>query len=621
MNANTLRETLAEARKRLLQTRDGRGAFRGQLSASALSTATAAMAFEMAARATFRDEYETTGEDWSRLAESGRAWLRHHQNEDGGFGDTVDSPSNISTTALCWVCLGFDPSGRSVPANANAENWLREACGGLTPERLVGAIRRRYGKDHTFAVPILTTCALGGRLGDDGWRLVPQLPFEFAACPHSWFKLLQLPTVSYALPALIAIGQARHFHRPTFHPITRLARGLTRRRTLRILRSIQPASGGYLEAAPLTSFVVMSLVSMGLVDHAVVSNGLRFLEETVRDDGSWSIDTNLDTWLTSLSVHALGSSDRDRATADWLLGQQYREVHPYTRAAPGGWAWTDLTGGVPDADDTAGALLALRTLGLNENEARLRDAVERGVNWLLDLQNHDGGIPTFCRGWTNLPFDRSGADLTAHALRALAAWREYVADTVRTRLDGATRAGVAYLLTEQRPDGSWVPLWFGNQHLTETGQAGQENPIYGTSRVLLAVASVSVDESQRTAWIAAGERAARFLVGQQRQDGGFGPVPSVEETALAVEALASWHDPTARVPERDAAVSRGVEWLLERTERGTRFDATPIGLYFAKLWYSERLYPLVFTVAALEAARACSLTTSTGGSDACRQTT
>ena len=29
-------------------------------------------------------------------------------------------------------------------------------------------------------------------------------------------------------------------------------------------------------------------------------------------------------------------------------------------------------------------------------------------------------------------------------------------------------------------------------------------------------------------------------------------------------------------------------------------DATSIGLYFAKLWYSERLYPLVFTVAAME---------------------
>src|SRR4029079_14402375 len=40
-------------------------------------------------------------------------------------------------------------------------------------------------------------------------------------------------------------------------------------------------------------------------------------------------------------------------------------------------------------------------------------------NWIRDLQNHDGGWPTFCRGWGHLPFDRSGSDLTAHNLRAL----------------------------------------------------------------------------------------------------------------------------------------------------------------------------------------------------------
>src|SRR6266568_4695463 len=47
-----------------------------------------------------------------------------------------------------------------------------------------------------------------------------------------------------------------------------------------------------------------------------------------------------------------------------------------------------------------------------------RPAAMAGIHWLLNLQNADGGLPTFCRGWTNLPFDRSAPDLTAHALRA-----------------------------------------------------------------------------------------------------------------------------------------------------------------------------------------------------------
>src|SRR5690606_25599498 len=47
------------------------------------------------------------------------------------------------------------------------------------------------------------------------------------------------------------------------------------------------------------------------------------------------------------------------------------------------------------------------------------DAVRRGVTWLLDLQNRDGGWPTFCRGWGKLPFDRSSPDITAHCMRAV----------------------------------------------------------------------------------------------------------------------------------------------------------------------------------------------------------
>jgi squalene-hopene/tetraprenyl-beta-curcumene cyclase len=36
-------------------------------------------------------------------------------------------------------------------------------------------------------------------------------------------------------------------------------------------------------------------------------------------------------------------------------------------------------------------------------------------------------------------------------------------------------------------------------------------------------------------------------------------------------------------------------------ENGAFRDPAPIGFYFAKLWYFERLYPLIFTVGALGA--------------------
>ncbi len=404
-------------------------------------------------------------------------------------------------------------------------------------------------------MPILTLCALAGQVA---WEHVPALPFELAALPRRLFGWLGLPVVSYALPALIAIGQAGHFHRPSRNPLARLARGLTKRRTLRVLEGIQPESGGFLEATPLTSFVVMSLAGSGQREHPVVRRGVGFLEESVRDDGSWPIDTNLATWVSTLSIQALGggalTEEERRKLRRWLLDQQYKTVHPYTLSAPGGWAWTDLSGGVPDADDTPGALLALRELGDDEE---IRAAARAGVRWLCDLQNRDGGMPTFCRGWGRLPFDQSSPDLTAHALRAWRVWRELEP----ARVDRATARAVAYLLETQRPDGSWLPLWFGNPWAE-----GQANPVYGTARVLLCGELLPKEARERAeAWL----REA--------------PCTNLEERALAAHAL---QDP-ARLAE------------LAATED---FTPAPIGLYFASLWYSEQMYPLVFTLAALRGA-------------------
>lgn len=682
----------------------------GQLSTSALSTATA-----ISALVQVREHGNVPPHQQQTVAEAiqtGCAWLAGHQNKDGGFGDTDRSHSNIATSLLvlaAWEMAGF---------KTNASSQFESASAYVDRLGKWDGLKRRYGKDKTFAVPILSNCALAGMVP---WSRVSTLPFEAAWLPQKWYRLARMPVVSYAVPALVAIGQARFHFAPPINPFVRWLRSQAREPTLAVLRRMQPSSGGYLEAVPLTSFVLMSLAAVGNGHLPVAQEALRFILESRLADGSWPIDTNLATWVTSLSLCALGrpkshlsvrlgsdsgtainsnekatveSTDShatvSAATVRWLLSCQHKQRHPFTGADPGGWGWTNLSGAVPDADDTPAALLALSQLDLEEEQfARLREevfvAVGLGLRWLVRLQNRDGGWPTFCKGWGKLPFDRSGTDLTAHAIRAIEAWRPRLEELKKAsrlsvpsdrQLSSAVRRGFRYLAKHQRPDGSWLPLWFGNQD-----EAGEENPIYGTGKVLLAyVATNSTTSLQAVA-------GQNFLRTSQNVDGGWGggastgyavkasdewtlpnelersqslesrsEIPlsqpsrgkpekssisekpsisethskiekhsTIEETAIALEALAgmapgSVTDGSATTFERDSSpnaqpepalcasthvvdrtIMRGLDWLSSAVDAGNLEHASPIGFYFAKLWYYERLYPTVFALGAVGA--------------------
>jgi squalene-hopene/tetraprenyl-beta-curcumene cyclase len=51
------------------------------------------------------------------------------------------------------------------------------------------------------------------------------------------------------------------------------------------------------------------------------------------------------------------------------------------------------------------------------------------------------------------------------------------------------------------------------------------------------------------------------------------------------------------------SVNKGLAWLVQHVNADRLQEPTPIGFYFAKLWYFEKLYPIIFTVAALGRAR------------------
>lgn len=637
----------------------------GELSTSALSTATAISALVQVRK---HDCVPTASVDLvDQCISVGCQWLSDHQNTDGGFGDTDRSHSNIATTLLVLAAWKLAGDCELLPSRARDQQQLGWQY--VNAQGRWDGLRKRYGTDKTFVVPILSNCALAGFVD---WSEVAALPFEAAWLPQDLYRWARMPVVSYAVPALVAIGQAR-FHK--LPPENRLLRGLRRRAlnpTLDVLRRMQPASGGYLEAVPLTSFVLMNLATVGNASLPVAQDCLRFILESRLRDGSWPIDTNLATWLTSLSISAIAKKSetklplashatpiRDRATtrtttkpqaadlnaADhnaalatetvrWLLRCQHTQRHPFTGATPGGWGWTNLSGAVPDADDTPAALLALAAVDLERPELQrlageVDHAVGSGLRWLLKLQNRDGGWPTFCRGWGKLPFDRSGTDLTAHALRAIYAWAPRLeqirwcnsAMPTERQFRQASERGLRYLARTQLPDGSWLPLWFGNQDRSE-----EDNPVYGTGRVLLAYAALGLLHSEPAC------RGVAYLRTHQNADGGWGGGPptngpsgrvgqlkvrqapqspqtkkiaenitivsSIEETSIALEGLIQ----CAGDLGGDPTIMRGLDCLVDMVERGDVDRANPIGFYFAKLWYYERLYPAIFSLNALGAA-------------------
>ena len=122
-------------------------------------------------------------------------------------------------------------------------------------------------------------------------------------------------------------------------------------------------------------------------------------------------------------------------------------------------------------------------------------------------------------------------------------------------------------------------------------------PTYGTARVLAAYRDLDM-MNQRTV------PAAAFA--------GFSPsrTPTAAGVAPPTRPPASrkppWPSKCCSTPARDAAtaaVNNGLAWLVQQVEAGRLNEPTPIGFYFAKLWYFEKLYPIIFTVAALGRAR------------------
>ena len=206
--------------------------------------------------------------------------------------------------------------------------------------------------------------------------------------------------------------------------------------------------------------------------------------------------------------------------ADWILSKQVLGPGDWQvknkDAAPGGWVFEFRNDFYPDVDDTAFVLMALQRVKFPDPK-RMEAAVRRGIQWLLSMQNRDGGWAAFDRDnnkefLCNIPFadhnamlDPSTADVTARVLECLGrfGW---------SANHPAIQRALQFLLKDQCEDGSWFGRWGVNY-------------VYGTSGVLRSLETVSLTAKEYC------QRAVNWLRSVQKADGSFG------------ESLRSYHEP------------------------------------------------------------------------------
>ncbi|GIP14750.1 squalene--hopene cyclase [Paenibacillus montaniterrae] len=272
-------------------------------------------------------------------------------------------------------------------------------------------------------------------------------------------------------------------------------------------------------------------------------------------------------WDTALISYALQQANVPmdhpairRANAYLLTQQQHKKgdwsIHN-AHAAPGGWGFSETNTINPDLDDTTAALRAIYPASQLDNAYRV--STNLGLDWVLSMQNKDGGWPAFEKSvdnkmltWLALDgakaaaIDPSTADLTGRTLEYLGNY------TTLDRQSPHIRRGVKWLLNNQEADGSWYGKW-GICYL------------YGTWAALTGLMAVGLPANDKAV-----QKAAHWLLSIQNEDGGWGescdsdrlmrytPLHSStpSQTAWALDALIAVNDkPTS-------AINKGIERLI-----------------------------------------------------------
>ena len=505
--------------------------------------------FDLEADATIPSEYmllkhflgSVDQEQESRMVD----YLHSRQMADGSWPLYHAGPGNISATVKAYFALkvaGVDPAS---DAMKKARHWI------LTHG---GAENANVFTRFTLAT-----------FGQAPWRIVPCMPMEIIYLPN-WF-FFSLNKVSYwsrcvIIPLLILYAKRPVFELKPEQNIRELF--LQPPETLKnldkfvpgkplknvfividwILKKVEPlvprwirnhaiskaeawtrehmsGEGGIGGIYPAMANAVMALTLLGYDDtDPDMIRGKKAIEDLVIDNDreTYVQPCVSPVWDTCLSVSALAEAEVNvdhksfSQAVEWLFDKQVFVRGDWKSKAPdldsGGWAFQFENDFYPDVDDTCSVLMAMMRIGVHNNLAKRR-RMGQAVNWVIGMQNSDGGwgafdIDNHYEYLNNIPFadhgalvDPSTADLTGRVI-------EMLAMLGYDRSFTPIQRGLEFLKQDQHECGAWFGRWGVNY-------------IYGTWSVLIALGMLGEDPNQP--WI---RKSIDWLKDRQNSDGGWG---------------------------------------------------------------------------------------------------
>lgn len=564
------------------------------------------------------------------------AYLRRTQEDHGGWPMLARGRLNMSASVKAYFALKAVGDHPEAPHMARARTAILAAGGAVNVNMFTRITLALFG-----VIP---------------WRAVPVMPVELMHAPRwfpvhlyrmsYWARVTLVPLlVLMALkplaknPARVTIDEL--FVEPPL-TIRRWPKGPNQRglwgmvfgaldTLLRILEPFFPKTSrrtaidkalafiderlngdsGLGAIFPPMAYTIMVYDALGWpLDHPNVVTARDALEKLLTLDGDEGFCQPCvsPVWDTVLSAHSLmeaghDEDDKVRAALDWLVPRQILDQvgdwayqRPHVR--PGGWGFQYANPHYPDLDDTAVAVMAMDRARARSGDTRYDQAIARAAEWIIGMQSRNGGWAAYDADNTAtylnaIPFADHGAlldpptsDLTARCISMLAQLGH------RPGTSEPLRRGIAFLMKEQHPEGSWFGRWGINY-------------IYGTWSVLCALNAAGLDPAEPAI-----RRAVSWLERIQNPDGGWGeddagydldykgyqPSPSTaSQTAWALLGL------MAAGALDSQAVERGIAYLTAQ-QRSDGFwpEERFTGVGFPRVFYLRYDgYPKFFPLWAL----------------------